>query len=706
MEKNKEAIINLYITYGFEYRKDLSDYEKIVFTISHGLFDNAIIVEISNNKESDSLEQELTDLGFNVKREHFESIEKTQNSLFNGFFSLKKTKALFDKDYDEHIKNIANSFPISEIEYNYIHSPYYKDSDYYESGSNILEDIHSEMKSHGPKLILIEAPAGFGKTCTAYEIGKLVSKNDNDRLILFAELSRDRHAKIFNHVLHKEVARSFPTVSPDLVLREIKNGKVVVILDGFDELLNEREDERFQFEKSQAMLETIGKILEINAKVILTTRKTAILQGDDFDEWIGSNSSNFDFTRYTLKEPSAQNWLGYQRSQLLNESRVNIKNLSNPVLLTFLRFIDNEEFNNMLINPDSIVENYFKLILRREMERQTLRLSVEEQSEFLKRLAQSMIKHNYIKTTKDKILDYLSESEIELIETSRSRYSSDARPTFEEMLDKLSNHALLDRSSTDEKIGFVNDFVLGHFVGMDLLSTDGEWLADSIFVEAAVNSFSSRTQASRLDVWDRLQESLKYLNDDERVTLELALLDRVTGVYRNSQFKDINFDTENLFATGSVEYCYFNECIFKNCTIDFSIFKSNTFISCCFYNCKTININLNNDFILPIMDEISREELSSCLDTSSITEKKPSEEDKIKAYILEKFWPIGKETIAFAHRPLFIFYRGSTYPTNEISITIDNLRKSGLIVSAKRKNWVGLDISGHNIQTIKEILGR
>ncbi|HDT2978589.1 TPA: NACHT domain-containing protein, partial [Klebsiella pneumoniae subsp. pneumoniae] len=203
-----------------------------------------------------------------------------EKNLFKGFFSVKRTKANFERDYNLHISNITKSFPTANIAYEYIQSPYHKDGEYFENEVDILSDIRSDINTNGPKLILIEAPAGFGKTCTAYEIGRILSEQDDEHLVLFAELSRDRHAKIFNHVLQRELARSFPAVPPMLVNKEIKNGKITVILDGFDELLNEREDEKFQFEKSQAMLETIGKMLENNAKIILTTRKTAILQGD------------------------------------------------------------------------------------------------------------------------------------------------------------------------------------------------------------------------------------------------------------------------------------------------------------------------------------------------------------------------------------------------------------------------------------------
>lgn len=707
MTDERNDIAELYNNYGFEYRQDFAELGLMVFTITQGVFDNAIIVKLINSCECEKIEFQLKQLGFHVKVELFTSLKEIELDLFKGFFSVNKTKASFKKDYDKHIRNITNSFPTKDISYRYIHSSYYKDNTSYAPGeNNILKDIKLEINIFGPKLILIEAPAGFGKTCTAYEVGQLISEQDDEHLVLFAELSRDRHAKIFNHVLQRELARSFPSVSPSLVSKEIKSGKIIVILDGFDELLNEREDEKFQFEKSQAMLETIGDILKLNAKVILTTRKTAILQGDDFDEWIGRNTEQFDFTRYSLKEPSAWNWLSHERSQQLESNKINIKNLSNPVLLTFLKFISDDQFQEVLETPDSIVDKYFNLILNREKERQTLKLDIDEQSSLLQRLAHYMVMSNFTKTTKENIINYFSISELELIEECRSRYNADIQPTFEEMLEKLSNHALLDRSGIDEKIGFINDFVLGHFVGVDLLKSTQEWLADSIFVESVVNAYSSRTKERRNEVWEKLQDSIAFLNEDERIRFELVLLDQATGFYNNSQFKEITFDTDSLFAEGKVTDCYFYDCTFGNCTIDFSVFSNNTFISCSFYNCKAIGMNLSNEFISPVFDEKSKLAFASCMNPIVQQANHIREEDQVKSYILEKFWPIGKETITFTHRPLFIFFRGSPYSSQDISTAIDDFKRSGIITSAKRKNWVGLDISGQNIQQIKDILGR
>lgn len=697
-------IIDLFSGYGFEYRTDFSTDDSMVFTIKQGIFDNAAILKFPSTNTRKSIHNELEDLGFQVKEYSHTTLEDLENKLFSGFFSIAKTKKNFIRDYEEHIEKIKISFPETESTYSYISTPYSKNSNEQHSEDSVLADLKSELFVAGPRLVLIEAAAGFGKTCTAYEIAKMISEENENHIVLFAELSRDRQAKIFSHVLHKELARSFPAVSTDLVLREIKNGRVIVVLDGFDELLKERDEEDLLFEKSQAMLETIAEILHGEAKVILTTRKTAILQGDDFDEWIGTHTNDFDFVRYSLKEPSIRHWLPAERLELLEQSRINIKNIANPVLLTFLKFINDTQFSEILEDPDSIVDKYFSSMFTREIKRQDLELTIEEQSQVLKRLAQNMMAYDYTRDSKENIINYFSQTEINLIEESRARYDMDSRPTYEEMVDRFSNHALLDRSKTDNKIGFINDFVLGHFVALDLNDSSSKgWVAESKFVEAAINSFSSRSLASRLDIWNKLTEALQFIPPAEKIQLELRLLDRASGDINLVQFNDVIFDTNEFFTDALVSNCYFHECTFKDCNFNFSQMHYCIFHSCTFYDCTSVGINTTNELVS--CEQFGAEFICNGEEEQTTNTASENNED-VKSYILEKFWPIGKETVAFAHRPIFIFYRGNPFPSHLISEALDEMRKDGIITTAKKKNWVGLDLSTSNFATIKELLGR
>ena len=124
---------------------------------------------------------------------------------------------------------------------------------------------------------------------------------------------------------------------------EIKKNRVITILDGFDELLSDKE-EGDSFDKSEAMLETIAELLTHDSKIILTTRKTAVLEGDDFYNWMEAHFNDFDVIRYSLLEPQVGDWLDYFRIDSLRSNNLDPETISNPVLLSNLKYLPNEKF--------------------------------------------------------------------------------------------------------------------------------------------------------------------------------------------------------------------------------------------------------------------------------------------------------------------------------------------------------------------------
>ena len=85
------------------------------------------------------------------------------------------------------------------------------------------------------------------------------------------------------------------------------------------------------------MLSTIGDLLQENAKVILTSRKTAIFAGEQFAKWVESYGDSFNVTRFQLEKPEIKHWLTSERIDLLKANNVPLCNISNPVLLTYIR---------------------------------------------------------------------------------------------------------------------------------------------------------------------------------------------------------------------------------------------------------------------------------------------------------------------------------------------------------------------------------
>lgn len=699
-----ESTINIFKRYGFEYRAEFSEKSILVFTIKSGFFDNASIVKLSNAVSTETTVRNLKKIGYAVKQHNFSTDLELERELFNGFFSIDRSKRDFNNDYWKHIQKIIGAYSMQLADYKYRSAPYSKNLVKQDSpgSEDIIDTISKDLSSYGPKLILIEAAAGFGKTCTAYEIAKNISDNQKQNLVLFAELSKDRQAKIFSHVLNKEVMRSFPSLPSELVIKEIKNGRITVILDGFDELLKNHEEEK-QFEKSQAMLETIGEILSSNAKVILTTRKTAILQGDDFNNWIESHSEDFDFVRYSLHEPEIKQWLDTSRLEQLEERGIRIKNISNPVLLTYLQFIPDDLFQQAVQQPDLIIEKYFDSMLEREIDRQGLNMSVKDQKDLLASLAIDMVDRNYTKDARENIVKHFIINEASIIEGIRESYPISDRPTKDELANKFANHALLDRSANDDKIGFINDFVLGNFVSNNISRSEShEWVGDDIFIESAILASSPRSKIFREQLWDKLHLVRASINDQDRIKFQALLLDKVDGAYKNANINNMHFDSINLFDTGIADSCVFYECTFKDCAINFENIKNCTFVCCVFYSChSTYNQQSENNFFISCHEEGGETPFIGKLDAPL-----PAVDGgaSVKIFILEKFWPIGKHSIAFAHRPLSMFFGNNTFPSAEVEAAINDMKREGTILEAHRKSWIGINTS--HIAEITRILGR
>src|SRR5690606_39082279 len=194
-------------------------------------------------------------------------------------FNLKKR-------YENFVQKLMNNLP-EQAKYQYIRSSYdyteYSlDQDVTQTASIGAEDdgnplvgrVVKQINEHkGPLLIIIEAAAGYGKTCTAYEILQEFISVPSFKLPFFTELSRDRSAKIFKHILQFEIEEQFSNrVDSNLVIHQIKSGRIPLIIDGFDELITK--DFSFssnQFEQVESMLSTIVDLLTENAKIIITS---------------------------------------------------------------------------------------------------------------------------------------------------------------------------------------------------------------------------------------------------------------------------------------------------------------------------------------------------------------------------------------------------------------------------------------------------
>ena len=392
-------LINIYNRYGFRH-ENTSTGNVAVFTIRSGYFHNADIIPLDNKCDTDTVLNEFNKAGYACTVRDYKDVVDVEESLFEGFFTANTTKDNLAKEYKRFTDNILSVYA-DKASYNYIQSKYYINEK--KGETDVISEITSRMDKPKPVLFLIEAAAGYGKTCTAYELLNTLIQDDTNEVPLFAELHKNMGANIFRYVLLDEIDTSFPTLNSSLVNIEITNGNVPVLLDGFDELLHSSNDSE-GYENTEPMLETIGSLLQKKAKVILTTRRTAIFDGDEFHEWIESHSEDFEVIRFKLIEPTVQEWLEGDRYKNLIKAEFPIEKLSNPVLLSYLRCIPNEDFQAAIENQDEIVNKYFSTMLDRERTRQDLPMNPQNQYKILKTIANDMVENNYTSTSREHII--------------------------------------------------------------------------------------------------------------------------------------------------------------------------------------------------------------------------------------------------------------------------------------------------------------
>lgn len=712
--KMKENIIRLFQKYGFEYNKYSSNGDFIAFTFKSGFFHNAEIVSL-NISERDRIEKEmekaaidLEKLGFATKKAFYKDVEEIEKTLFEGFFNVIDWKENIHKEYQAHCERTLSVLPPEADTYSYIQVPYLKNNQR-SNDENIIKNICESLLVDGPQLTIIEAPAGFGKTCTSYEIiNSLVNDYDTAPIPFFTEFSRDRQAKVFSHIFVREVDKSFSSVNSDVVIEEVKEGRIVVVLDGFDELLHDNSsvpDEHNKFENAEPMLETISELLTKNAKIILTSRRSAIFDGEMFNDWVNRYEEQFAINRFKLDKPEIKDWIPPDRLECLNNIDIDITKLSNPVLLSFLRFVNDDNFTALCNEPSLIVNKYFSSMLDREMDRQELRMSPLKQTELLKLVAHDMCDNNYTADSKEKIISVIKEKASHLLNEVRTLYSPKDKPTIDKLATTLSNHAFFDRSNQGENnIQFINEFVFGNYIAEGIVNSTDDWItSDERFVEPAILSYLARDKEQRSILWNKLALMCDFLDASSRMRFEAALTDHVEDEkYSHSDINSIVLKELNIFQNGNITGSIFNDCSFHNVDFNLNNLEDITFLNCSFWNCtsqidpqNTPEINFyncrdNNGFI----DEIEEQD--------SINES--TAPPNIAYYIFSKIWPIGSSSMDRLHYFTGNLFKTDEFSRKEINKEIKNLKKEELLLGANDVNFIAINKA--KIVEIKAILGR
>ncbi|MCG6410422.1 NACHT domain-containing protein [Vibrio fluvialis] len=711
-------VIERYRMYGFEYKKLYSNSSYLTFTFSSGYFHNAEVVKISNDEEDrkkiETKLKGLNSLGVSAKITEYATLDDIERGLFEGFFDVDTWRKRIANEYEEYVDSVMLAYPdqSEDLSYHYINAPYAIANSSNEPPLRIIDDIISRLQDDSAQLMLIEAPAGFGKTCTSYELINTLIADKSNPIPFFTEFSRDRQARIFSHVFVREVDRAFSQVNSDIVEYELKNGRIVMVLDGFDEFLSDTQqsDSSQDYENAEPMLETISELLHGKSKIVITSRKSAMFDGATFSEWVEKYNDQFNFVRYRIDRPDVGDWLGSERQKKIEDVGLNLNEVSNPVLLSYLRFVRDEKFKELCESPDELVTRYFNSMLEREQERQNLHLTPEEQTTLLTMLAEDMCERNYTSESKEKLVEFFKSGKCaNILESARKSYKASERPSIDSLSNTLSNHAFFDRSNQGEgRIEFVNEFVFGNFIAESVLRCDDEWMAsDERFVEPAVLSYLPRHQSEREKLWCSLAPMNEFLSASDRFKYELSMLNEIgSGNYDQSSIMSLNIQQYKLFENNTVTEISFSDCLFTDIAFVAKNMKDVTFINCKFYGCRIdgdlstaesfifLNCIDNNGFIHDVDGYMPEEDASEDL-------------DELTRLILERYWRVGSAQIDRLHIPMASIYKVCQqhgYTKRQITLEIKRMKSREILEDATDGEYIAINMD--RIAIIKDVLGR
>src|SRR5206468_1053461 len=133
-------------------------------------------------EQAEEIRQQYSSLGFASTFRRIISIDDADIGLFKSFFAFDATRNRLIKKYDvfrtKQTRNLLGN------PYEYIESPFevFNGSPHQEE---IFDLIAAIIERDSADLLIIEASAGYGKTCTAYELLKLIANKQEYRLPIF-----------------------------------------------------------------------------------------------------------------------------------------------------------------------------------------------------------------------------------------------------------------------------------------------------------------------------------------------------------------------------------------------------------------------------------------------------------------------------------------------------------------------------------------
>ena len=184
----------LFQEYGYDVKERTASYR--VYLLNQGMYHGAEIQIMDDDIDATPILDRYSKLGYHAKQQRFKSIEQAESYLFKGFFNTQTTANDINRRYTEFAANQVKHYCNCGIKYQYISMPYsiYSEGaeDTVSGTSDIISAIKEAINRKGAHLVVVEAAAGFGKTCTAYEVYKSFLDNISSNLNKESKSSKNK----------------------------------------------------------------------------------------------------------------------------------------------------------------------------------------------------------------------------------------------------------------------------------------------------------------------------------------------------------------------------------------------------------------------------------------------------------------------------------------------------------------------------------
>lgn len=186
------------------------------------------------------------------------------------------------------------------------------------------------------------------------------------------------------------------------------------------------------------------------------------------------------------------------------------------------------------------------------------------------------------------------------------KYATPSKDT-DNIANSLTNHALLDRKG-DNNIGFINDFILGLFLGYSLIDVKHDELPGYYkdmslqFLEKVIEAMAACDEEKREYTCMQLEDMCSKMTPDLRLFSEIKLLHKP-----KSNFKETYLESKILMNTcfdapSSFVRCNFVNINFEEGKVNFDVFDDCMFIGCKFNQVDIVGKTEGVDFFECVKD--------------------------------------------------------------------------------------------------------